>query len=198
MSDAFAICGFASTWGGGYPYRSPSLFGWTGGRRPPYGRCSRAFTIVEAVISTIIVAVMLVAALTTVGASRVTQHKTSLVSRGQLLAETLMSEILRQSYKDPEGTPVFGCEANESGAARAAFDDVDDYHGWSQGPPTAKDGTALSNATGWKWTVTVEWVDPANPTQVRTVETNAKRITVAVTYNNVPQASLVALRTSAH
>jgi type II secretory pathway pseudopilin PulG len=199
MSSASVVSGFGSRADGrGGHARHPQYpAARTDGRRLPCPDGARAFTLVETVIATIIVAVMLSAALTTVGVSRVTQHKVALVSRGQLLAEMLLSEILRQSYQDPDGTPVFGRESDESATTRAAFDDVDDYHGWSESPPTAKDGAALANAAGWKWTVTVEWVDPANPTQVRTVETETKRVTITVTYHDVPQASLVSLRTSA-
>jgi MSHA pilin protein MshD len=155
----------------------------------------RAFTLVEAVISILIVGIMFIAAMNTVGASRLTQHKASLVSRGQQLAESLASEMLRQNYEDPDGTPAFGRESNESATPRTSWDDVDDYDGLSESPPATKDGTALTNATGWKRTVKVEWVDPANPSQVQTVETGVKRIVVTVAYNGVPQATLVCLKT---
>jgi len=160
------------------------------------GRANGAFTIIEAVMSTVIVAVMLVAALNTVGASRLTQHKASLAVRGRLLAEALMSEILNESYKDPDGTPVFGAESGESTATRADFDDVDDYDGWTASPPTDKNGTPLVNGADWRRAVTVQWIDPASPAQVLPAESNAKRITVAVSYRDVPQATLVAIRTA--
>jgi type II secretory pathway pseudopilin PulG len=146
-------------------------------------------------ISTVIVAVMFVAALNTVGASRLTQHRAALVARGRLLAEALMAEILQQNYQEPEGTPAFGREMGESATSRAAYDDVDDYDQWSAGPPVAKDGSALANSTGWRRTVTVCWIDPADPREVKTVETGAKRITVTVYYRDVPQAAVVAIRT---
>ena len=149
----------------------------------------------EATISTIIVAVMLVAALNTVGASKATQHRATLVSQGQLLAEALMTEILEQDYQDPDGTPVFGLETGESATGRTAYDDVDDYHGWTSSPPVARDGTTLANAANWKRTVTVERIDPLDPDTVAAAETGAKRITVTVLYGNVPQAKLVAIRT---
>jgi type II secretory pathway pseudopilin PulG len=152
----------------------------SGGRREAGGctwkvrRDSRdvlaAFTMVEALISTVIVAVMFVAALNTVGASRLTQHRASLVSRGRLLAESLMSEILRQDYQEPDEAPAFGRESGELATTRAAYDDVDDYHGWSASPPVAKDGVPLTNTTGWTRTAQVQWVDPANPTQIGPTE----------------------------
>jgi len=161
------------------------------------GRPTRgsAFTIVEAVISTIIVAFMLVAALSTVGASRFVQQKTSRADRGRQLAESLLAEVLRQSYQDPAQPVAFGLEGDESTATRAAFDDVDDYEGWSASPPIGKDGTALANASGWTRTVAVVWIDPHHPAVVKASETHAKRITVTAQYNNVPHATLAAVRT---
>jgi MSHA pilin protein MshD len=156
-------------------------------------RCG-AFTVMEAVISTVIVTVMLVAALNTVGASRITQHKAVLVSRGRMFAESLMTEILEQSYQNPTEPHVFGLEAGEAGPTRAAYNDVDDYNGWSESPPVAKDGTALPNSANWNRTVTVEWVNPLDPTQVSGAETGAKRITVVVAFRNVPQATVVAVK----
>ncbi len=154
------------------------------------------FTLVEAVLSTVVVAVMLVAALNTVGASRLTQHKAALVSQGRMFAEALLAEILQQNYQEPGTTDSFGREAGELDTSRAAYDDVDDYQGWTELTLVAKDGTALSNAANWKRTVTVEWVNPLDPTQASGTETGAKRITVVAAFRNVPQATVVAIRTA--
>jgi type II secretory pathway pseudopilin PulG len=56
------------------------------------------FTMIEAAISMIVVALMLVAALNLVGASRLSQHRVALIGHGRLLAEHLMAELLRQDY----------------------------------------------------------------------------------------------------
>ncbi len=170
----------------------------TQGGNPPsairHPQSNLGFTLVEAVISMVIVAVMFVAALNTVGASKLTQHKASLVSQGQMLAESLMSEILQQNYQEPGSTYVFGREAGESDTIRTAYDDVDDYQGWTESPPVAKDGTALPNAANWRRTVTVEWVDPADPQQVQGSESGAKQITVVAAFRDVPQATVVAIK----
>jgi type II secretory pathway pseudopilin PulG len=157
-------------------------------------RRSPGFTLIEAAISTVIVAVMFVAALNTVGASRVAQHKVSLIGRGRMFAESLMAEICLQSYQESGTTWVFGREAGESDTVRTAYDDVDDYHGWTESPPVAKDGAALPNAAGWSRTVTVEWVEPLSPKLLRATESGAKRITVVAAFRNVPRATIVAVR----
>ena len=156
----------------------------------------RAFTLVEAVVSLVIVSAMLVAALSAVGASRLSQHRTSQYSRGQLLAESLMAEILQQDYQDPNDPVVFGCESGESTSTRVDFDDVDDYNGWSSTPPVQKDGTQIASLAGWQRSVTVQWVDPADITQVQGTESNAKRVTVTVSCDNKQVASLAAIRTN--
>jgi type II secretory pathway pseudopilin PulG len=155
-----------------------------------------SFTLVEAVMSLIIVSVMFVAALSTVGASKLSQHKFSLGNRGQLLAGSMMTEILRQDYQDPDGQSIFGCEAGESSSTRADFDDVDDYHGWSSSPPVEKNGTLIPGLTGWKRSVAVEWVEPLDVTQVRETETNVKRVTVTVSYDGINLVSLAGIRSS--
>jgi type II secretory pathway pseudopilin PulG len=157
---------------------------------------NEGFTLVEAVISTVLIAVMLVAALSAVGASRSIQQQVALSHRGRLLAESLMAEIVQQAYEDPNESVVFGLEATESAGARGSFDDVDDYDGWSASPPVSKDGTVLADAGDWKRTVTVEWVDSADPTLVQAQETGAKRITVTASCNDVPCATLVSVRTA--
>ena len=156
----------------------------------------RGFTLVEVVISTLIVAIMFVAAMSTVAASRVSQHKLSVSSRGYLLAESLMAEILHQDYEEPEDTVDFGPEPGESHATRTDFDDVDDYHNWSASPPIARDGTELMDSDRWQRSVIVKWVMASDLSWVRTVETDVKRITVTVSYDDVPQATLVAIKTA--
>jgi hypothetical protein len=119
-----------------------------------------------------------------------------LVGRGRLFAEALMTEILQQSYQEPGATYVFGREAGESETIRTAYDDVDDYHGWTESPLAAQDGTALPNSANWSRTVTVEWIDPLDPKQVSGTETGAKRITVVAAFRSVPQATVIAVRTA--
>ncbi|OHB74407.1 MAG: hypothetical protein A2Z25_19765 [Planctomycetes bacterium RBG_16_55_9] len=73
---------------------------------------------------------------------------------------------------------------------------MDDYHGWSSSPPTNKDGTAIPGLDEWRRSVTVEWVNPLNVSQVQGSESSAKRVTVTVSYGDVPVASLAAIKTT--
>jgi MSHA pilin protein MshD len=151
-----------------------------------------AFTLVEAVVSMLVVGVMMVAVLGTVGASSRGLQSMQERGKGALLARQLMSEIMVQYYEEPLDTVIFGKESGESGSSRAGYDDVDDYNGWSASPPQNKDGTVIPNLDGWARRVAVEWAVSADLAQKAASDTGIKRITVTVTYNDVEVASVVA------
>ncbi len=111
-------------------------------------------------MSMLIVGLMLVAALNTVGASKVSQYKNAEQAIGPMLAEDLMAEILSQNYEEPVDPVEFGRESGESGGSRPNWDDVDDYDSWSASPPQEKDGTDLPGLQGWERSVKVSLINP--------------------------------------
>jgi len=114
-----------------------------------------------------------------------------------LLAESLMSEVLALPYADPEETPDFGPESTETAGGRNAFDDVDDFHGWSASPPQEPDGTPMAGYEGWTRSVRVEFANPNNLLLANSTETGVKRVTVTVKYDGQTLAQLVGIRTDA-
>lgn len=152
------------------------------------------FTLIEAVMSMLIVGLMLVAALNTVGASKLSQARNTERVRGPLLAQDLMAEILSQNYEEPVDTVGFGRESGESGGDRADWDDVDDYDGWSKSPPQKKDGTVMPDLQGWGREVTVTWANAFTPDSPSVAATDLKRIDVKVTYQGRTVATISALR----
>jgi hypothetical protein len=146
-------------------------------------------------VSVLLVGGLLVAALTTLGGAAAGRRKIADRGLGELLAQDLMGEILRQPYEEPVDTPVFGLEASESTGNRSAFDDVDDYNGWVDSPPQRKDGTLIPEGTGWLRRVTVVYAASDDLTSTVGTDQGVKRVTVAVERNGVPAASVVAVRT---
>ncbi len=159
-------------------------------------RRARGFRLVEATVSILLVGGLLVLSLDLVGASATGQKNMGDHGRARLLALGLMSEILAQFYEEPDDTPIFGRESSETGGSRPDYDDVDDYHDWSASPPETRDGTAMTDLTGWERAVTVEYVEPADLTTTSVTDTGVKRITVSVSYNNNELATMVAVRTN--
>ncbi len=176
----------------------------------------RGLSLIEAVISTVVVGWLLVAAVNTLAYGARTRQVQAESGVGTTLAQQLMSEILQASYQESESLvqgidrpgsgglteitmepvlPVFGPESGEVDGTRTYFDDVDDYDGWSASPPQAKDGTELANCDGWTREVTVTYGDPATLNQVgKLTDSGLKYITVTVTDQKGQQTTSVALR----
>jgi type II secretory pathway pseudopilin PulG len=156
----------------------------------------RALSLIEVVASTMIVGMLSVAALNSLGAA--TRSSESIGNRAVALglADELMSEILQEPYEDPTQTPILGRESGEPASPRSAFDDVDDYNGWSQSPPQYHDGTVIPNRTDWRHRVEVRRVTPTDPTLNSATEQGAKRITVTIEYNGEVLAEQIAVRTN--
>lgn len=156
-----------------------------------------AFTLVEAMLASLIVAVLLVAVLQTVGATGLARYKAGERATARFLADALVADITSLAYRDPGSSPVFGLEAGETAASKVNYNDVDDYNGWSESPPLDRCGNVLPGLDGWRRSVAVAWVNANDVTQTSATETGAKRITVTVAHNGVAVATRVAIRTNA-
>lgn len=153
--------------------------------------------MVEVVVAIVIVGLMYVAAMNTLGATRVGHYKIARQQRALLLAHGLMAEITQQPYWDPVNQAGLGPAAEETVPGdRSLYDDVDDYTGWSAAPPETKDGTPLTGYDDWRRDVKVVWIDPSTLNEVGS-ESGVKRITVTVQERGVFVTELVAYRTLA-
>lgn len=151
---------------------------------PPHASQRRAFTLVEALVSTAITAVasaaVLLGVVNSIDATDANLRQTVAIG----MAQELMDEIAGQRYMEPGGNPYATAlqpEGNESaGPGRSLFDDIDDYNGYRCQPPTDRWGVALGADNGqggqrhsafqartnyfqrWQQTVDVYYVDDAN------------------------------------
>lgn len=152
----------------------------------------QGFTLVEAAISIAIVGGLVVASLYALGGEARGRKLLTAGSVADGLAASLLSEILQCKYMDT-ASPTFGPETGET--ARSAYNDVDDYNGWTENPPLNKDGTTLTGYTGWRRSVVVAYIDPAS-LAVSGTDTGLKKITVTVTDPQSRQTVVSALRGS--
>lgn len=146
-------------------------------------------TLIEAVVSLVIISVMGVAALRALSAATLSRALAGDRARGVILAEDLMQEILAAPYGVPPNGEIVHPET------RLTFDDIGDYHAWSSSPPTAPDGKALAPA-GWRREVSVKTVQPADPA-AEAAGTGLARIRVRVYKGDSLVASAQALRAEA-
>ena len=130
-----------------------------------------AFTLIEAVISVLIVGVMLLAAMETIGAFARDTVLQQEQCKATALAEELLSEIMQSRYADPN---------TESAETRATWDDVSDYDSLNEDPPTSRTGSPLAGYAGWQRKVTIQFVDPSNPSAQVGSDSGLKRVMVTV------------------
>lgn len=157
-------------------------------------RQRQGLSLIEVVISTMLVGVVLVGAMSCLAG--VIQGRIAIgeSGRAQQLGEQLLTEIVNHPYQDTGPSPVFGRESGESGGNRFDFDDVDDYDGWSASPPEDRNGNAIFNSEGWQRDVTVEFVEPSDPATISVTDQGLKRITVSVQRSGNVMAELVSFR----
>jgi hypothetical protein len=164
----------------------------------PY-RSARGITLIETCLSTIVVGGLLGASITAVGNLATARQITSDRARGCQLAEDLLAEAQMLPYMDPTlSQDQIGPSAAELATGnRSLFNDADDYDGWSDGPPTNKDGSLISGFDSWKRSVTVQWVDPAAAYAPRLTSTGYKKITVIASKNGKRVAALSCIKGAA-
>lgn len=175
-------------------------------RAPQASRNCRGMTIAEAAIATLIVGGMLVAAMTSVAASRTIRGRVADRVRAQQLALDLISEILQQGFLDPAMSSSLTPNTSSSSStgsstptttSRAGWAYVSDYNGLVDSPPQTKSGTPIPDVTSWTRTVTVQWADPTTLASTGSTNTGVFLINVTVSRGNLVLASVNALRTSA-
>ena len=160
-------------------------------------RFAPALTLVEAIISILVVSLMLTAALHTVGAARTAHARNADYARAALLAEALMSEILLRRYEEGGGIGTLGLDAGEADMpGRTGYDDVDDYYRLSDAPPRDRMGNPLPGYEGWSRTVNVRVISGVDLLGIILVDSGVKEITVDVMRGDARLARLTALKTA--
>lgn len=155
----------------------------------------RAAGVSEVLVCTVIVGMLIVAALEAAGSVARTQRINSDRLTGPGLAQDLLAEIMSMPYTDPQNPGgAIGVDSGESAASRTTFDDVDDYHNYITTGAKSRDGTSRTGYTGWAYSVTVAYADVMTGVGSGTIDTGLKRITVTVTSPAFVVTQLVGLR----
>lgn len=154
-------------------------------------------TLVEVIVSMLLLTAVLGGALSAVTLSARGQNSTSDALTARMLAADLLEVICDFPYDDPADNTEFDVGGDEVDADKTTFDDLDDFHGWTETPPSRMNGTAIPGASAWTRTVTVEWVDPLSPSTTSGSESGAKLVTITVERAGATYASMSRVRTRA-
>lgn len=141
-----------------------------------------ALTLIEATIAMVVLSLVLVGVMQGVGLSAKFQYRTADELRGTVLAMELADRVAAYDYEDPSPdspAPPIGRDSGESDAA--TYDDIDDWDGYTESPPTYADGSEMAFLAGWTRAVSVRWVSSSAPDTDAVADDGAKLITVVVT-----------------
>jgi len=155
-----------------------------GGHSPPYKMERRGFTLAEAMMAMVVLGIAAAGVLLpfTSGAQVRAEgiHRTLAAN----LASDLMEEVITKPFLDPDGGAyVLGLDVGDT-----TFDNIDDYHGYSEAEEQIKDSTGEiitdSNYAKFSREATCEYVTvPQQPTQSEPEKCNFILVTVKVKYN---------------
>lgn len=151
--------------------------------RANFGNRTRgsAFTLVEAVLAIVFVALVLTGAMQAASTSIGAQARAADRAAGRFLAHGLVSELLAKPYEDPNtGSTGVNLNVNGTLANKTTATSINDFNGWTESPPQDPDGNAIPGFSAWTRSVTVQWVNPSDPGTVVTTECGAKLVTVTV------------------
>ena len=162
---------------------------------------NRGFTLIECVVSILVLGGLLVAGLQAVGVSTDMRASAAEDARAAAMAESMLSEVLSNYVGEPSSSLIgglvsgtLGVDLGEVKTQKQTFDDIDDFSGWTESPPQFADGINISGYSGWTRAVLVENVDVANPENVSITRTGLVRVTVTVTTRRGKSVQVAALR----
>lgn len=164
---------------------------------PGWVSANHGFTLVEALITIVIVSTLALATGSTARVIFATRDECDQTSVADELGVSLLEEIAALPFDDPQsGGTALGPETGEWVALgnRALFDDVDDYAVWTGGLPLQqKDGSPIAQP-GYTRTVTIGYVNPTNFTLASFTPTDCKQIRVTVLYNGAVVSTYATVR----
>lgn len=154
------------------------------GPAPPGTRKRAGFTLLQALLTTVIIVTGATAMVLLVATARVANADSAAITQAVQFAENIRELSLRLSFKDPQQPGHFGPERGES---FATFDDVDDIEGFrssSVGGPVDGRRQVMHDQKHWEQIVQVEPVDLNNlPQPAAPGSRPLLRVTVTVTRN---------------
>jgi len=147
------------------------------------GRSEAGMTLVEVVLSIVVIAIAVGAVLGVLAQNAGQSANAMIVSQGVAVASAYLEEITLKPFADPDGA--------DGEAARADFDDVDDYNGLVDPGAADQFGNPIAGLAGYTVSVAVS----ASAALPAVAAADALRIDVRVEFAPYLDYTLSAYRT---
>lgn len=152
---------------------------------------SQGFTLVEAIVSMLVISVAALAMASSLGVAFSHSSDSLLFAKSGHLAQAYIEEIQARRYDEaaaPGGKPscapsTIPCSAiGSDGETRTGFDDVDDYDGLDESPPRNSLDQVLTDYAGFRVQVSVSYASAAQVTAWQLDDvSDAKVVDVSIT-----------------
>jgi len=159
----------------------------------PRTECGRAFTLAESLLAAAVLVTAISAVVLPFAAGARSEQVDARMTLAVCLAQEMMEEILSKPFNDPDGASLPGPETGES--KRSRFDNIDDYHGYYEGPGQIADSmrkvVTTPSAEGLSRSVTAQYVYVSG--QDVTDPPDFIRVTVTIRHRGVELVKLTRL-----
>lgn len=129
-----------------------------GGEQPLRRHQPRGVTLVEVLVSTVLVSTVLLVSITASANLLRNQAQQFSAAESVEVLGRLLDEVSSAEFRDPDGGSTYGPEADET--SRASFDDMDDYHEYQMSPPVYRDGSVIEGFEAWSAEISVARAEP--------------------------------------
>jgi MSHA pilin protein MshD len=129
----------------------------------------KGFILIEATMAYLVLTLAIVFLVPMFIMTMKANKTTEKLSTASLLSRELLEEVRLRKWdtNTSSSTPIYistpsvtlGIDAGETATNKTTFDDIDDFHGWTEAPPSDPLGSALSDFSTYSRKVTVEYVD---------------------------------------
>lgn len=144
-------------------------------------RCQRGVTLVELVISIVVIGIAVAGVLLVMNQTTRRSADPMIREQAVAIAQSYLEEIMLAAYDDPSGGETGGCE---SGETRADYDDVSDYNCVNDTSGAVdRNGNPISGLEAYNVSVSV--------TNTTLNGVTAKRIDVTVTHDAVSDLDII-------
>lgn len=163
---------------------------------------SRGFVLVEVAIAYLVLTLALTALVPAFIMAVKANKSTEKIQASTDLAAELLEEVRLRRWDETTPTPVsfvavpstIGLDTGESASNKTTFDDVDDFHGWSENGAVDPIMRSLPAFAGYQRTVDVAYVDSSMSPSGAT--TDYKRVTVCAATTGLSPICLTTVLTN--
>lgn len=120
------------------------------------------FTLIEAAVATVVIALGIVALLAAMGAGARNAQASQQLTTSVLLTQEIHEWMVALPFSDPDPGDQGKPPGSDGSDPQVFVDDFDDLMNVTYSPPRDGRGVAIDDLKDWAQTITLSWLDPGD------------------------------------